>query len=55
MIVYAFLWPFNMRLWLPYSAPTDRIWVPPVAETTTDAVRITYYYDGVWVWEPAVL
>jgi hypothetical protein len=36
----------NMRSWMAYSALTDRIWLPPVAETTTDAVRVTY--DGFW-------
>jgi hypothetical protein len=36
----------NMRLWMAYSALTDRIWLPPVAETTIDAVRITH--DGDW-------
>jgi Ulp1 family protease len=32
----------NMRLWMAYSALTDRIWLPPVAENTTDIVRLVY-------------
>jgi hypothetical protein len=36
----------NMRLWMAYSALTDRIWLPPDAEQVTDAVR--QGYDGDW-------
>jgi hypothetical protein len=39
----------NMRLWMAYSALTGRIWLPPVAENMTDALRPTYGEDN---WGP---